>query len=88
MTLYKNVNGNRVKLSAEEEAKVRVEWAVNEQAAEAVAWIGNRVAEYPSISDQLDMLWHAMDKDEIPGKGIDWYENIKATKAKYPKPSE
>lgn len=35
-----------------------------------------RINEYPSISDQLDMLWHAMDKDEIPGKGGEWYNTI------------
>ena len=39
----------------------------------------NRAAEYPSIADQLDDIYH---------NGIDaWKETIKATKDKYPKPS-
>lgn len=29
MTLYRNINGKRVKMSAEEEAETRAEWAVN-----------------------------------------------------------
>lgn len=45
-----------------------------------------RMKEYPPISDQLDMLWHAMDKDEIPGKGSEWYESILAVKNAHPKP--
>lgn len=44
-----------------------------------------RMKEYPPISDQLDMLWHAMDKEEIPGKGGDWYNSILEIKNKYPK---
>ena len=39
----------------------------------------DRAAEYPSIPDQLDDIYH---------NGIDaWKETIKATKDKYPKPS-
>ena len=38
----------------------------------------NRAAEYPSIEDQLDDIYH---------NGIDaWKATIKATKDKYPKP--
>lgn len=45
-----------------------------------------RKAKYPSIPDQLDMLWHLMDNEEIPGKGTDWYNTISDVKTKYPKP--
>ena len=39
----------------------------------------DRAAEYPSIPDQLDDIYH---------NGIDaWKETIKTTKDKYPKPS-
>ena len=39
----------------------------------------NRQADYPSIADQLDDIYH---------NGIDaWKETIKVTKDKYPKPS-
>tara|TARA_A100001035_G_scaffold14074_1_gene9741 strand:- start:1568 stop:1882 length:315 start_codon:yes stop_codon:yes gene_type:complete len=38
----------------------------------------NRVAEYPSVVDQLDLIYHS---------GIDaWKAKIKETKDKYPKP--
>jgi hypothetical protein len=33
---------------------------------------------YPSIGDQLDMLWHTMDKDnELQHKFYDFYQTIK-----------
>jgi hypothetical protein len=42
------------------------------------AYQRNRVAEYPSIADQLDDIYH---------NGIDaWKATIKTTKDKYPKP--
>ena len=41
---------------------------------------------YPSVADQLDMLWHMMDSESIPGKGSDWYNAILAIKLQFPKP--
>jgi hypothetical protein len=47
-------------------------------AAAAIAYQGQRRAEYPSIEDQLDDIYH---------NGIDaWKATIKVTKDKYPKP--
>lgn len=43
-----------------------------------------RANAYPSIQNQLDMLWHAMDTGEIP-KATAWYNSIKAVKDTYPK---
>ena len=41
---------------------------------------------YPSIGDQLDMLWHTMDKDnELQHKFYDFYQTIKKVKVAYPK---
>ena len=41
---------------------------------------------YPSIGDQLDMLWHSIDESpELKQKYFKFYEAIKAVKAKYPK---
>ena len=41
---------------------------------------------YPSIGDQLDMLWHSIDRDgELKSKYYDFYEAIKAVKVKNPK---
>ena len=46
----------------------------------------NREKEYPSIQDQLDMLWHSIDQNpELKSKYFDFYEAIKAVKVKYPK---
>lgn len=45
----------------------------------ALEYSRNRAAEYPSIEDQLDDIYH---------NGIDgWKTTIKAIKDKYPKPS-
>ena len=45
----------------------------------------DRAAAYPSIGDQLDFLWHAMDSKEIPVCSI-FYNAIKAIKDANPKP--
>ena len=43
-----------------------------------------RINSYPSIADQLDMLWHAMDSGEIP-KSNTFYSAIETVKTKFPK---
>ena len=57
-------------------------------AAEALiannAYKGSRAAEYPALSDQLDMLWHAIDSGTLD-KTSDFYTKLKAVKTKYPK---
>jgi hypothetical protein len=41
---------------------------------------------YPSISDQLDALWHDMESGKVPGKGkSEWYKQISEIKNQYPK---
>ena len=41
---------------------------------------------YPSIGDQLDMLWHSIDQDgELQTKYFEFYQAIKAVKVKHPK---
>ena len=41
---------------------------------------------YPPIGDQLDMLWHSIDKNpDLKTKYFNFYETIKAVKVKYPK---
>ncbi len=44
----------------------------------------HRANSYPSIPEQLDMLWHAIDLDTLD-KTSDFYNNLKAVKNKYPK---
>lgn len=45
-----------------------------------IAYIRNRVSEYPSIQDQLDMIYWDRQNDTKK-----WDEAIKAVKDKYPK---
>ena len=41
---------------------------------------------YPSIGDQLDMLWHSIDKNpSLKSQYFNFYEAIKAVKVKNPK---
>ena len=41
---------------------------------------------YPEIGDQLDMLWHTIDKDiTLQHKYFDFYQAILKVKVKYPK---
>jgi hypothetical protein len=42
---------------------------------------------YPSVTEQLDMLWHGMNNGEAP-KLEPFYSEIKAIKDKFPKPAE
>ena len=90
MSRHHNINGNIVPFTAAEEA----EWDANEKAhAEAQAkiiptpaYVSQRASNYPSIGDQLDMLWHTMDKDnELQHKFYDFYQTIKKVKVDYPK---
>jgi hypothetical protein len=45
--------------------------------------IGQRRAKYPSIEDQLDMLWHAIDQGVLD-KTCEFYLAIKEVKTQYP----
>jgi len=41
---------------------------------------------YPSIGDQLDMLWHSIDQNpKLKSEYFEFYEAIKAAKVKHPK---
>jgi len=44
-----------------------------------------RASDYPAIADQLDALWHSMDRGDLP-KAEPFYSSIKAIKDRYPKP--
>ena len=54
------------------------------QVEESTQYKWQRLADYPALGEQLDMLWHAMDVD--PAKRLEpFYSNIKIIKEKYPK---
>jgi len=48
------------------------------------AYIAKRQTEYPSMTDQLDMLWHAIDSGSLD-KDSDFYTTLKAVKDANPK---
>jgi hypothetical protein len=74
-----------------QEDSIKSEWTEIERVerpamAIELPYFLKRAREYPPISDQLDMIWHMMDNETIPGKGSDWYNAILAVKNTYPKP--
>lgn len=90
MVQTKLVNGKRVPLSKEDLAALEA----NEQEAEKrraelslTEYRDKRAKAYPSIGDQLDMLYHAMDAGEVP-KATEWFKAVKAVKDEYPKPED
>ena len=60
------------------EAKVIKDWL------DATKYQRDRKQSYPSLGDQLDMLWHAIDNGTL-NKTSDFYTAIKAVKDAHPK---
>ena len=49
-------------------------------------YVSQRRNAYPSIGDQLDMLWHSIDQNpKLKSEYFEFYEAIKAIKVKNPK---
>lgn len=46
----------------------------------------DRAANYPDIVVIVNLLYEAIDKGDIPGKGSDFYNAIKEVNDKFPKP--
>lgn len=68
-------DGNKITL---EQSKIDTARSEIDTAYTAVKYQRDRAAEYPSVVDQLDLIYHS---------GIDaWKTKIKETKDKYPKP--
>ena len=92
--MKKLVDGVLVDLTTEEIAEKEAQdlaWLEeqsknNETITEQAPYIKQRRNAYPEIGDQLDMLWHTMDKDmELQNKFYDFYQTIKKVKVAYPK---
>ena len=67
-------------------SKADIEAKMVEVQAEYDAKQYQRDRVYPSIGDQLDMLWHSIDNDaELKSKYFDFHQAILAVKAKHPK---
>ena len=94
MTRNKMVNGEIIALTAEEEAARDAQEAqavIKKQARidaepEQSAYAEQRRNAYPPIGDQLDMLWHTIDKDiTLQKRYFEFYQAIQSVKVKYPK---
>jgi len=90
MSRHHNINGNIVPFTAEEETvRDAEELAHAKQQANIVPTpihVSQRKSAYPSIGDQLDMLWHSIDRDAVlKSKYFDFHQAILAVKAKHPK---
>jgi hypothetical protein len=67
-------------------SKADIEAKMVEVQAEYDAKQYQRDRVYPSIGDQLDMLWHSIDQNPaLKSQYFDFYEAIKAVKVKHPK---
>ena len=76
--MKKAVNGVLIEMSAEEEAEAVALSIVQDEEYAAVKYLHDRITDYPSITDQLDQIFH---------EGIDaWKETIQAVKDAHPKP--
>ena len=88
MARFHLINGVKVPYTAEEEiARDKEEAAyASIRAANEYSW--KRAEAYPSIQEQLDLLWHAIDDDaDLKTKLSGFYNVIKAVKDSNPKPS-
>jgi hypothetical protein len=66
--------------------KAEIEAKMVELQAEYDANQYQRDRVYPSIGDQLDMLWHSIDQNPaLKSEYFEFYEAIKAVKVKHPK---
>jgi hypothetical protein len=86
----KYVNGVLMDLTPEEEIQLENDkknhTSKDEIIVEQAPYINQRRNAYPEIGNQLDMLWHTMDKDmELQHKFYDFYQTIKKVKVAYPK---
>jgi hypothetical protein len=68
-------------------AQIQTKQTELQTAYDAKAYARTRADAYPSIGDQLDMLWHAVDADAtLKTKYADFHTAIKTVKDATPKP--
>jgi hypothetical protein len=80
MNENKMVNGVVFEMTDEEQATLNASRAEEQVSLDARAWLDGRLSEYPSVTDQLDMLFW----DKSNGTTL-WYDMIAEIKTKHPK---
>ena len=92
MARHHLINGIQVAITSAEESERDANDAAHaakkakEVAVAPKPYVAKRKLAYPQIGDQLDMLWHSIDKNpDLKTQYFDFYEAIKAVKAKYGK---
>jgi hypothetical protein len=88
--MHKIVDGKQIELSPQEKDALEAEWKANDaaQAARLAAhgYKHSRRQAYASQDDQLDMIWHSMDKGLPLDKACEFYKHRASVKAQFPKP--
>lgn len=79
--MKKIVNGIEVEMTQEEIDQKNSESLAWEQKQLESEWLRNRLKAYPSIGDQLDMIYW----DKVNGTNI-WVDLITSIKNQFPKP--
>ena len=83
--MWAQVNNERREFTDGEYDQAVIDKANSDFDLQENGYITARQAEYPSIGDQLDMLFHDMTADKGDKTG-DWYEAIEKVKEDNPKP--
>ena len=83
---YSSLDWKDTNIPKPTEDQINAEIASLKARYEANSYQHERAVSYPKVEDQLDMLWHMMDQNVIPGKNSSWYNSLLAVKNKYPKP--
>mgnify|MGYP000017574795 CR=1 FL=1 len=86
---YSDGKGQQMEWLSSDPQPSDAEIATAQTAYDAKAYARTRASAYPSIGDQLDMLWHAVDTGDWTAakvKTTEFYTALKAVKDANPKP--
>ena len=84
----RTINGNTEKTIVakdKDNKEVIIDWTKVKAWKDPNEYQYKRADEYPSIVDQLDLLYHDIARDEFGKSSGEWAKAIKLVKDKYPK---
>ncbi len=84
-TLFKMVNGELIEMTIDETTAHIHTQEILAVEAQAQLYIDRRLAEYPAIGDQLDVIWKWLGSQKLDNETKMMYNMISEIKAKYPK---